>query len=426
MSASRARWTTSPPRRTPGTWAQSRRGPRPRGTSSSARSGSAAAPPLQQATFYTALYHASLEPSLFNDANGQYIGFDDKVHRVATGARSVCELLRLGHLPVPGAAAGHHRPRQSPPTWRPRCSTTRLRAAALPKWPIANGYTGVMNGDAADPILADTYAFGARGFDAASRPRRHGQGRQRHPRPSARAGLRRAPERSGLHQKRVRAEHRLRLDQPGAQRRLRDPRIRPRRLLHLAARRRDLGAALDRRDVRRPLAELGEHLRHRRRLRRAARRRRRLPLRAAGARLTGFGQDGFQEGNAAQYTWMVPQNLKGLVQGHGRRRRPRPPVSTRYFTQLNAGPERAVPVGRATSPRSTRRGRTTASASRGRRSRSCGRSLTQLYSLTPGGEPGNDDLGAMSSWYVWAALGCTRRPRACRCWCWAHRSSRTP
>ncbi|MCU4186711.1 glycoside hydrolase family 92 protein [Acidiferrimicrobium sp. IK] len=28
-----------------------------------------------------------------------------------------------------------------------------------------------------------------------------------------------------------------------------------------------------------------------------------------------------------------------------------------------------------------------------------------LYSATPGGEPGNDDLGAMSSWLVWADLG---------------------
>jgi putative alpha-1,2-mannosidase len=28
-----------------------------------------------------------------------------------------------------------------------------------------------------------------------------------------------------------------------------------------------------------------------------------------------------------------------------------------------------------------------------------------LYSPTPDGEPGNDDLGAMSSWYVWAAIG---------------------
>jgi putative alpha-1,2-mannosidase len=30
---------------------------------------------------------------------------------------------------------------------------------------------------------------------------------------------------------------------------------------------------------------------------------------------------------------------------------------------------------------------------------------SQLFGATPGGEPGNDDLGALSSWYVWAALG---------------------
>jgi hypothetical protein len=28
-----------------------------------------------------------------------------------------------------------------------------------------------------------------------------------------------------------------------------------------------------------------------------------------------------------------------------------------------------------------------------------------VYSNSPGGEPGNDDLGSMSSWYVWASLG---------------------
>ena len=33
------------------------------------------------------------------------------------------------------------------------------------------------------------------------------------------------------------------------------------------------------------------------------------------------------------------------------------------------------------------------------------RIATDLYSATPNGEPGNDDLGAMSSWYVWAAIG---------------------
>src|SRR5205807_1088184 len=37
----------------------------------------------------------------------------------------------------------------------------------LPKWPAASSYTGMMNGDAADPMLAEAYAFGARNFDTA-------------------------------------------------------------------------------------------------------------------------------------------------------------------------------------------------------------------------------------------------------------------
>jgi putative alpha-1,2-mannosidase len=31
--------------------------------------------------------------------------------------------------------------------------------------------------------------------------------------------------------------------------------------------------------------------------------------------------------------------------------------------------------------------------------------LTQIWTNAPEGMPGNDDLGEMSSWYVWAALG---------------------
>ena len=33
------------------------------------------------------------------------------------------------------------------------------------------------------------------------------------------------------------------------------------------------------------------------------------------------------------------------------------------------------------------------------------RMRSTLFSPTPDGEPGNDDLGAMSAWYVWAAMG---------------------
>jgi predicted alpha-1,2-mannosidase len=37
------------------------------------------------AEFYTALYHASLEPSLASDADGEYPGFDGEIHSVAPG-----------------------------------------------------------------------------------------------------------------------------------------------------------------------------------------------------------------------------------------------------------------------------------------------------------------------------------------------------
>jgi len=38
----------------------------------------------QMRVFYTALYHVLLQPNVFTDVNGEYIGFDDQV-RVAQG-----------------------------------------------------------------------------------------------------------------------------------------------------------------------------------------------------------------------------------------------------------------------------------------------------------------------------------------------------
>src|SRR5207237_10727466 len=34
----------------------------------------------QQRIFYTALYHTLIHPNVFSDVNGQYLGFDAKVH----------------------------------------------------------------------------------------------------------------------------------------------------------------------------------------------------------------------------------------------------------------------------------------------------------------------------------------------------------
>ena len=34
----------------------------------------------QQVVFYTALYHSVLDPNVIGDADGQYMGFDGKLH----------------------------------------------------------------------------------------------------------------------------------------------------------------------------------------------------------------------------------------------------------------------------------------------------------------------------------------------------------
>lgn len=39
----------------------------------------------QRTTFYTALYHSLLQPNAFDDVNGDYIGFDGRIHKVADG-----------------------------------------------------------------------------------------------------------------------------------------------------------------------------------------------------------------------------------------------------------------------------------------------------------------------------------------------------
>ena len=115
-----------------------------------------------------------------------------------------------------------------------------------------------------------------------------------------------------------------------------------------------------------------------------------------------FGQDGFDEGNAEQYVWWVPHNVAGLVTALGGRNA----VAGRldgFTKRLNVGPNEpylwagnepgfGVPwlynyIGQ---PWKTQH---TVDRVRG------------LFGPTPDGEPGNDDLGAVASWYVWAALG---------------------
>ncbi|OXM61438.1 lectin [Amycolatopsis vastitatis] len=122
----------------------------------------------QQRVFYTALYHSLLHPNVFSDRNGQYIGFDNQVHTVASGHSahyanfSGWDIYRTqAQLSALVAPAQTSDIAQS-------MIADYAQGGTLPKWSQNNGETYVMVGDPGTAILASYYAFGARNFDTAA------------------------------------------------------------------------------------------------------------------------------------------------------------------------------------------------------------------------------------------------------------------
>jgi len=122
----------------------------------------------QQTEFYTALYHSLLHPNVFSDDNGQYRGVDGQVHTVDSGHSafytnfSGWDIYRtqaqLEALVDPQAASDTAQ----------SIVDDYAQHGMLPKWMEDNGESYVMVGDPADSILADYYAFGATNFNTSA------------------------------------------------------------------------------------------------------------------------------------------------------------------------------------------------------------------------------------------------------------------
>ena len=109
------------------------------------------------------------------------------------------------------------------------------------------------------------------------------------------------------------------------------------------------------------------------------------------------------EGNAAQYTWMVTAQPRRADQPDGRpgHRDPaaRPPL---HRAQRRADPAVLLHRQRARAQRAVD---LQLRPQAGRHERAVRRVMAESFTTGAGGLPGNDDLGATSAWYVWAALG---------------------
>ncbi len=129
----------------------------------------------QRKVFYTGLYHMLLSPNLFSDTNGDYIGFDGKVHKAKLSPGAPCAGICYGAQYANFSDWDIYRDViQFQALLDPARTSDMMQSLVndaeqsdwLPRWPAANDVTYVMGGDSPTALLAEAYAFGATGFDA--------------------------------------------------------------------------------------------------------------------------------------------------------------------------------------------------------------------------------------------------------------------
>jgi len=361
----------------------------------------------QRRTFYTALYHVLLEPNVFSDVNGAYRGFDGRVHHVSGNQqaqyanfsgwdvyRSQLQLLTLLNPGVGSDVA------------QSLYNQARQNGGAWDRWTHESGATHVMEGDPSPAAVADIAAFGGSGFDLRG----------------AYASLKRA---ATVPTAKDASSRGCPVECVGQRPDLADWL----RLHYIPAHANAWGGAgetLEDASADFALAQLA---------RRAgdAKGERRFRARAAywrnvynphASHGTGFVQnrnadgswpaldpsatDGFAEGSAAQYTWMVPFDVAELFRAMGGRASAARRLDG-FFHEPGGSWALAKAGGRhadlANEPSIAAPWLYDYAGQPYKTQQTVRHVLRALWRPAPGGIPGNDDLGAMSSWYVWAALG---------------------
>ncbi|MGW3145458.1 GH92 family glycosyl hydrolase [Streptomyces sp. NPDC001177] len=359
-------------------------------------------------TFYTALYHSLLHPNVISDADRRYRGSDDRVHRVGGGHRAQygtfsgwdvyrdqVQLLTLLD------------PRTGSDIAQSLYELARQNGGIWDRWLHGASGTHVMNGDPSPTALAGIHAFGGTRFDlrgaldslvkAATVPT--DKDLSAAGKPVLSVGQRPSLDKYLAHHYMPSVSNAWGGAAETLEMSTADFSL---SRLAAAAGEKDTAAAFARRaqwwqnNFNIAADSTGGYIANRK---------------ADGSWVTGFTPDtgnGFVEGTAAQYTWMVQHNPAGLFAAMGGTDKALARLDDFFhnadgswaFTgsggaksELDNEPSLNVPylydyAGAAYKTQETVRA-----------------AMKQLWSTRPGGIPGNDDLGAMSSWYVFSALG---------------------
>jgi predicted alpha-1,2-mannosidase len=362
----------------------------------------------QRTTFYTALYHSLLHPNVFSDVNGEYRGMDGQAHRVSGKQkaqygtfsgwdvyRSQVQLLTLLEPEVGSDIA------------QSLLNQANQNGGVWDRWTHASGGTHVMNGDPSAPALAGIHAFGGTDFDVRS---------------ALTSLVRAATVPTPLDLSRDGWAVMSVGQRPSLDKYL-DEHYMPSvsnawggaaETLEMSTA--DFALSELAKDVRDPATaklfaersqwwqnnfdpvahSTGGYVRNRN---------------ADGTWVRDFTpgtENGFVEGTSAQYTWMVPHNVAGLIESMGGRDRFTKRLDDFFhhadgsWALSNAGPDKAA---LDNEPSINSPWLYSYAGQPHKAQQTIRQVLNTMWGNKTGGIPGNDDLGAMSSWYVFAAMG---------------------
>ncbi len=352
--------------------------------------------PKQRALFYTALYHAAVQPHDITDVDGRYRGADDRIHRAKAhyGEMSLWDTYRAAHplytLYFPELVDG----------FVSSLIAQSEQQGYLPVWALRGQETDCMIGNPAVSVVADAWLKGFRGFDAEAAMREIRKSLD-NPRPNSRVDW---ADKIGyfpydevkVESVSMTLEDAINCD--GAAK---------------------FAAAIGRKDL---AARYEKRARNYRNVFDAATgfmRGRAVdgswrtpfdPLRIANAHALGGD---YTEGNAWQYLWLVPHDPDGLVELLGGKEK--------FFAKLERlftlpsypeGQPKLVDVSgligqyaHGNEP-SQHVAYLFARLGRPARTQELVREITdKFYALAPDGVCGNEDAGQMSAWYLFAAMG---------------------
>lgn len=359
----------------------------------------------EKTSFYTALYNAQHHPNVYQDVNGEYMGQDDQVH-------TATDRVHYANFSLWDTYRGLNQLQATIQPARYRDMMLSLldiyeKGGRFPQWAMNDAYPDYMEGDPVQPTIVDGYCRGvlddelvdemyaalrSQAWDEGGRRSATESGYQEYHQRGFMSG--RGADASGNFEYAI-ADFALAV------------------MADSLGKTADRDELLTRADNYRELINPATGFAH--------------PRNADGSWMSGYdpmAPDYWKEGTGWQYTWLAPQDLRGLfdlVGGNGRGGDEHviERLDTYFSTAASDSPAVAEAQKTATAFGVVYVGNQHAPSNEhdvhapylydyiGQpwKTQKIMRGYQALFRPTPDGLPGNDDLGSMSAWFVWSALG---------------------